>query len=182
MFSGFGYNPTFAVRGFTGELCFDPDVLAETSFQITVLANSLTLIDSIKAQDREEIESRMRQEVLETARHPEITFRSTHISADRITDGWYRLRIVGLLHLHGVKKTYQLDAQLRMADDGARLSGQLGLSQAGHGIKQVSALGGMIRVKDELKIDFDLVGRKEDPNPPLGQSPEMARLWHDSCK
>jgi polyisoprenoid-binding protein YceI len=180
MFSGFGHNPTFAVRAFSGELCFDPDALAETSLWITVLANSLTLIDPVKAQDREEIESRMRREVLQTASYPEITFRSTDINADRITAGWYRLRIAGPLHLHGVRKIHQLDAQLRASDEEARLSGQFGLAQSGHGIKLVSALGGMIRVKDELKIDFDLVGRKEPPDPPLGQPPKMACLRQDS--
>jgi polyisoprenoid-binding protein YceI len=180
MLSGFAHSPTFAVREFTGELRFDADALADTSFQLTARADSLTLLDSVKPQDREEIESRMRQEVLETARYPEITFRSTSITADRITGGWYRLQIAGDLHLHGVKKAHRVDTQLRVTDDESRLSGQYKLSQSGHGIKLVSALGGMIRVKDELKIDFDFVGRKESPDPAPGQSPEMVGLWHDS--
>jgi polyisoprenoid-binding protein YceI len=124
----------------------------------------------------------MRQEVLQTANYPEITFRSTGITADRVTSGWYRLQIVGDLHLHGVKKAHRVDTQLRITEDESRLSGQYKPSQSGHGIKPVSALGGMIRVKDELKIDFDLVGRMESPDPEPGQSPEMANVWPDSCK
>src|SRR5262245_21666428 len=84
MLSGLGHNPTFTIRDFKGELSFPHESPANASIQLTVTAGSLTLIDSVKPKDREEIESRMRQEVLETSSYPKIVFQSTTITADKI--------------------------------------------------------------------------------------------------
>ncbi len=47
-------------------------------------------------------------------------------------------------------------------EDEIRLTGDCPLSQPAYRIKRVSALGGMITLKDELKLAFDLVGRRQD--------------------
>ena len=105
----------------------------------------------------------MRTEVLETAVYPEIAFRSTEIAADRIADTWYRLRIQGDLSLHGVISAQSIDAQLRLPEDEMRLSGEFRLLLSTYRIKRVTALGGMIQLKDELRFSFDLAGRKVSP-------------------
>ncbi len=161
MLSVLGHSPTFAVRDFTGELHFTPDALDEDAFLLTVRADSLALTDAVSAADRAEIERQMRQDVLETADYPEIVFQSGAFQADRITENWYRLQLAGELRLHGVKKPHAVDAQLRLLDDEVRLSGQSTLAQSAYRIKEVSALAGTIKLKDELKLDFDLVGRKQ---------------------
>jgi polyisoprenoid-binding protein YceI len=162
MLSGFAHSPSFAIREFTGELRFTPETFADASFRLTVKADSLTLTDSVSPKDREEIEGRMRREVLETSSYPEIDFQSTEIAADKVADNWYRLRIKGELRLHGVKRPQSVDAQLRAIEDQVRLSGQCTLSLSAYRIKPVTALGGLIKLKDELKFDFDLAGRKLD--------------------
>jgi polyisoprenoid-binding protein YceI len=162
MLSGLGHSPTFAIREFTGELRFMPGTFADASFHLTVKADSLTVADSVSPKDRAEIEGQMRQEVLETAIYPEILFQSGEITADRVADSWYRLRLKGELRLHGVKRQQPVDAQLRILDDQVRLSGRCTLSLSAYRIKLVSALGGLIKLKDELKFDFDLAGRKPD--------------------
>ncbi len=162
MLSGLGHSPTFAIREFTGELRFAPDAPAEASFRLTVKADSLAITDSVSPKDRDEIESRMRQEVLETAVYPEIVFQGTELTADKVADNWYRLRLKGELRLHGVKRPQPVDAQLRILEDQVRLSGRGTLLLSAYRIKPVSALGGTIKLKDELKFDFDLVGRKQD--------------------
>jgi polyisoprenoid-binding protein YceI len=162
MLSALGHSPTFAIRDFTGELRFTPETLAEGSFQLTVKADSLTVTDSVSPKDREEIESRMRQEVLETAAYPEVVFQAAEITADKVADNWYRLRLKGELRLHGVKRPQPVDAQLRILDDQVRLSGECTLLLSAYRLKRVSALGGMIKLKDELKFSFDIVGRKEE--------------------
>ena len=162
MLSGLGHSPTFAIREFSGELLFAPDAPATASFRLSVKAASLAVTDSVSAKDRDDIEGRMRQEVLETSTHPEIVYQSTQIAADKVADGWYRLRLGGELRLHGVKKPHPVDAQLRLAEDQVRVSGQCTLLLSAYRIKQVTALGGLIKLKDELKFDFDLVGRKQD--------------------
>ena len=129
---------------------------------LKIQADSLALVDSVSAKDRDEIESRMREEVLETAVYLEIVFQSTEITATKIAEAWYRLGIAGKLSLHGVTNPHRVDAQLRMMDDELRLSGDCALLQSAYRVKRVSALGGMITLKDELKLSFELVGRKQD--------------------
>jgi polyisoprenoid-binding protein YceI len=162
MLSGLGHSPTFAIRDFTGELRFTPDALAEAFFHLAVTADSLTLTDAVSPKDREEIERTMHREVLETATYPEIVFQTTAIKADKVVEGWYRLQLAGELCLHGVKKVHTVEAQLRLSEDRGRLSGRSTLSQAAYRIKPVSALGGLIRLKDELRLEFDLACRNPD--------------------
>jgi polyisoprenoid-binding protein YceI len=162
MLSGLGHSPTFAIRAFTGELRFTPETFADASFHLTVRADSLTVTDSVSPKDRADIEGRMRLEVLETAVYPEIDYHAAEITADRVADNWYRLRLKGELRLHGVKRAQPVDAQVRILEDQVRLSGQCALLLSAYRIKPVSALGGLIKLKDELKLDFDLAGEKLD--------------------
>jgi polyisoprenoid-binding protein YceI len=160
--SALAHNPTFAIPAFTGEIRFATDALADATIRLMVEASSLALADSVSAKDRDEIESRMRQEVLETAAFQEIVFQSTEITPTRIAEGWYRLGIAGKLSLHGVTKLERMDAQLRMMEDEIRLSGDCALLQSAYRIKLVSAVGGLITLKDDLKFAFDLVGNRQD--------------------
>jgi polyisoprenoid-binding protein YceI len=159
--SGLAHSPTFAIREFTGVLNWTPEAGVPASLQLGVKADSLQLTDAVKPSDREEIESRMRREVLETATFPEIVCTATDITTDKVADNWYRLRLSGELQLHGVRNLQRVDAQLRLLGDEARLSGQCTLLLSAYRIKPVTALGGMIKLKDELKFQFDLAARKQ---------------------
>jgi polyisoprenoid-binding protein YceI len=160
MLSAFAHSPTFAIRDFSGELRFSSEALTDAVFELTVKADSLAAADSVSPRDRAEIESRMRAEVLETAAYPEIVFQSTDVAADRVAENWHRLRIQGNLSLHGVTHAERIDAQLRLPEEEMRLSGECRLLLSTYRIKRVSALGGMIQLKDELRFSFDLAGRK----------------------
>jgi polyisoprenoid-binding protein YceI len=159
--SGLAHSPTFAVREFTGELRFTPETCAVAALHLTVKAASLALTDSVSPKDRDELEGRMRQEVLEVAAYPEIVFQSTEIAADRVADNWYRLLLKGELRLHGVKRPQSVDLQLHILDDQVRLSGQFSLALSTYRIRPVTALGGVIKLKDELKVAFDFLGRRQ---------------------
>ena len=159
--SALGHSPTFAIRSFTGEVSFADETGAAASINLTIQADSLALTDSLTTKDREEIESRMRQEVLDTAACPEIVFRSTEIAPSKIAEGWYRLGISGNLALHGVTNAHRVEAQLRLREEEVRLSGEGTLLQSAYRIKPVTALAGMIRLQDPLKLSFELVGRKK---------------------
>jgi polyisoprenoid-binding protein YceI len=162
LLSMFGHDPIIAIRNFTGEMRFTPEAAEPVSLQLTVTADSLQVVDNAKPKDRPEIEATMRKEVLDSASFSEIRFQSIAVIATRIADNWYRLRIRGNLFLRGVTGTEQVDAQLRLTDDDMRLSGEGTLRQSAYRIKPVTALGGMITVKDEVKLSFDLMGRRAD--------------------
>src|SRR5579863_10408230 len=75
--SGFGHNPTIAVRDFTGEAKFSPDALDQSSLCLKIRADSLEVTNDVSDKDRREIEGTMQKDVLETSRFPEIAFQSS---------------------------------------------------------------------------------------------------------
>jgi polyisoprenoid-binding protein YceI len=161
MLAGFGHNPTFAVRDFSGEIRMPPGGPNEASLEFRVKAASLAVTGDIKEKDRREIEQLMHREVLESATYPEIAFRSTAVGADKTGEGQYRLTLVGDFSLHGVTAEQQIVAYLSVADQQARAWGDFSLSQNKFGIRHISFAGGALKLKDELKLSFDLVARRE---------------------
>jgi hypothetical protein len=118
-------------------------------------------VDQVKAADRAEIETRMRGEVLEIASYPEIHYEAAVLAGERASAGQYRLRLGGPLALHGVTRDHQAVAELLIFDDGVRLRGQCPLRLSEFAIKPVTALAGAIKLKDELKVSFDLAALPE---------------------
>jgi polyisoprenoid-binding protein YceI len=157
LFSSFGHNPTIAARDFTGEASFVPGTLHAAQVRVTVRADSLTTVDDIKDSDRQEIERLMHEVVLETAKYPEIVFQSTSARPSRSGEGRYRVMIVGDLTLHGVtQRNLWISAQLNISDDTLRTQGDFSLRQSDYGIKLVSVAGGTLKVKNEVKVSFDI--------------------------
>jgi polyisoprenoid-binding protein YceI len=164
MLSFLGHSPTFLVRDFTGTVGFEADQVAGLRLELTIRAGSLELADQAKPSDRAEIEGRMRQEVLEVASYPTITFQSSEIhQSEAIARGRHRVRLSGPLSLHGVTQLQQMEAELMVFGDGIRLRGETALRMSDYRIAPVTALGGSIRLKDELRVSFDLAAVVEGP-------------------
>jgi polyisoprenoid-binding protein YceI len=160
LLSAFGHNPKFNARELDGEVGFHQDHLDASELQFTVKADSLTVADDVSEKDRREIERMMKEEVLETSRFPEIVFRSKSVSADRIYEGFYRVKINGDLTLHGTTRDHLIDTQVRLVENGIRAEGESTLRQSDYGIRKVSVIGGTMKVKDEVKISFLIVAEK----------------------
>ena len=156
LFSAFGHNPKFNATEFFGEVRFHPGHLETASLQLKVKADSLKAADKISDKDRREMERMMKEEVLEVSRFPEIVFQSRTVTADLVYEGFYRVKITGELTLHGVTRTHAIDAQVRVMDARVRAEGESGLRQSDFGIKRVSVMGGTLKVKDEVKLSFDI--------------------------
>jgi polyisoprenoid-binding protein YceI len=160
LLSAFGHSPTFAVRDSSGEVQLG-DTAQDFELELTVNPDSLELEDRVSASDHQEIEARMWSEVLETSKYREITYRGRALRADTIGQGRYRLVIDGNLTLHGVTRPHRIDAELIVFADGLRLGGGDTLRMSEFGIRPVTALGGTIKLKDELKLTFDLAAVPE---------------------
>jgi polyisoprenoid-binding protein YceI len=157
------HSPTFAVRDFTGSVGLENGEIEGMTLELTINADSLDLLDHVSAANREEIEGRMRREVLETAIYPTIQFQSEEVSATAIAQGQYQLHINGRLSLHGVVRPHQVDPELLVFNDRLRLRGECPLRLSDYRIRPVTALGGAIRLKNELRLAFDIAGRLEGP-------------------
>ena len=87
--------------------------------------------------------------VLDVERFPEIAFESSGVEPSG-EDHW---RVRGDLSLHGKKAPVIVDIGLQ---DG-HYRGSATLKQKDFGIRPVSIAGGSVKVKDEVKVDFDIV-------------------------
>jgi polyisoprenoid-binding protein YceI len=87
-------------------------------------------------------------EVLDAAHQPDIAFRSTAAQQSG-ADLW---TVNGSLTVHG--QTRPVIAQVR--EMGGHYTGALTLKQTDFGIKPVKIAGGAVRVKDEIRIEFDI--------------------------
>lgn len=161
MLSAFAHNPTIAIRDFTGEVEFAPDSPERSSLNIRIQSGSLQVADEVSDKDRREMERQIREEVLETDRYPEIVFESTNVSADRIMASQYRAKIKGNLTLRGLTRDCEITAQIIAGPDTLRAHGEFPLKQSDFNIKPVTAVGGTIKLKDELKFTFDIVAHKQ---------------------
>jgi polyisoprenoid-binding protein YceI len=162
MLSAFGHSPTIAIRDFGGEVRFSPDKLESVMLHVTVKAVSLSLTDDVSDKDRREIEREMRESVLETARYPEIVYDCSRAAVDNPGNGQYSVRLQGNLTLHGVTHGLTVPARVAVTGDMLRAFGEFSLRQSDHNIKPVSAIGGGLKVKDEVKFSFDIVARKQE--------------------
>jgi polyisoprenoid-binding protein YceI len=161
LLSGFGHNPTLAIRSYTGTAKFAPDNLDDASLQVSIHPESLTVADEVSQKDREDIEGRMKRDVLQPSRFPEITFDSTKISANKLGDGRFSVTITGDLLLHGVRRSPSFSAQVVVSGATLRGFGEFTIRQTDYEIELVAVAGGALKVKDELKVSFDILARKQ---------------------
>ena len=162
LFSAFGHDPVLAIKDFTGEAQFVPGSFESASLKITIKTDSIVVSNEVREKDRLEIEQAMREQVLEIAKYPEIVFVSSNISVTRLSEGRDRARIIGDLTFHAVtQKNLWITAQVTVSGESLKAQGDFTLKQTDFGIKPFSAVGGTIKLKNELKFSFDIVARKE---------------------
>ena len=156
------HSPTFAVRDFAGSVSFDDGTIKGMRLEIVVNAAALQLVDKVSAADRGEIEGRMRRR---SAGNGDLSgdHASTLASSRCETIGAATIACASTARCRCMASpaTFSVDAELSIFDDGIRLRGEFPLRLSDYRIKPVTALGGAIKLKDELKLSFDLVGLPE---------------------
>ena len=129
--------------------------------RLVVRAESLTVTYNVSDKDRREIETEMRDRVLETANYPEIVYDVPAVSVASRNDGQRDVLLLGNLALHGVTRPQKVPARVTLTGDMLRAFGEFSLRQSDYNIKPVSAVGGGLKVKDEVKFSFDIVARRQ---------------------
>lgn len=159
--SAMGHNPTIAVGEYSGEATVLRDNLETATLRVALKADSLTVTDDVSQNDKNDIENRMKQEVLETSHYPEIVFETVAVSPTRLGDALYVVNLMGNLTLHGVRKSQSITCQVSLNDDAIRGYGEFTIKQTDFGIPLVSVAAGALKVKDELKCAFDITMTKQ---------------------
>lgn len=126
----------------------------QSSVTVTVDAGSLEVregtggLKPLTGSDRAEIKRTICDECLYTGEHPQITFTSTEVTGKPES-----FVITGNLTIRGRTQPVTVQAS---ADGNGRIRGSATIAQSRWGIKPYSAFGGMLKVADEVRIEFDL--------------------------
>lgn len=156
MLSFMGHNPTFAVRRYGGEIQFANGDTQVESMLIVAQSESLALLDNVSDKDRAEIGETMRETILETDKFSEIYFVSKDVSIKEISNGTYSVIANGVISLHGETHPKTIEAVAEINNGNVKATGEFLLKQSDFNIEQVKALGGNLKVKDEVKISFEI--------------------------
>jgi polyisoprenoid-binding protein YceI len=112
------------------------------------------------ASDVPDVQSVMLSErVLDVKRFPTVSFRSRRVTATAGTSG-IGLVIEGDLTLHGVTRPLTVRSTVSLESTGLTARGTCVIRQTEFGMEPVTAAGGTIKVKDELRVDFVLKARE----------------------
>jgi polyisoprenoid-binding protein YceI len=124
----------------------------EAALKVTFVIDSrrLQVLDPRLSPDkRRQVQERMLgPDVLDAMRFPHISFASTSVEPD----GPGRLLVRGQLSLHGMTRP----VAVKVRRENGHYLGTSTFKQREFGITPVSVAGGTIKVKDELRIEFDI--------------------------
>jgi polyisoprenoid-binding protein YceI len=148
VFSAFGHEHQISAPIQQGKVSEN-----DSTVELTVDARKMRVEDKdVSEKDRAEIqETMLGPKVLETAQFPEIRFRSTTVEST----GGGKFVVKGDLTLHGQTRPIRFEVQGR----NGRYQGTAELKQKDFGITPITVGGGAVKVKNELRVEFDIAGK-----------------------
>ena len=156
-----GKDHHLAARDFSGQVELTPDTVTPASLRLTVKAASLHETGAEFTDEQKQIiDKELRDIVLHPDQYPDITFRSTNVTAKTAAAGSYEVKIDGDLTLHGVTRRITIPAVVTLSGNNMRAVGEFSIDRDDYKVKATSAFHGMVRVKNKIKFEFDIVGKK----------------------
>jgi polyisoprenoid-binding protein YceI len=164
LFSGFAHN--HEIHAPIQQGAFDEQ---QQTVNLTVNARELRVMDpESSASERSNIQGTMLgPKVLDSENYQEIKFHSTR--AEQVSAG--KWSVEGELTLHG--QTHSVKVEVEGSQGHYR--GFALLRQKDFGITPVSLMGGSVKVKDEIRVEFDIVGKSASAE---FISPRMSFVQH----
>jgi polyisoprenoid-binding protein YceI len=157
-----GHDHLVQARDFTGEARLTPGAVNPASLTLTVRAASLAETrDVFTEQQKKIIDGELRDIVLEPDKYPEITFKSTDVSVEPRGGDLLALKLGGDLTLRGVTRHVTIPVEVTLRGDELRARGEFDVKRGDFKVPATSAFHGTVRVRDRLKVSFDIVARKE---------------------
>jgi polyisoprenoid-binding protein YceI len=155
-----GHDHFVAARDFDGEARLTPGTVNPASLTLTVRAASLAETrDVFTAEQKKIINGELRDIVLEPDKYPEITFKSTEVSVEA-RGGLFKVKLGGDLTLHSVTRHVSIPAEVTLEGESLRARGEFEIKRGDFKVPATSAFHGTVRVRDRLKIMFDIVAVK----------------------
>src|SRR3989440_996297 len=152
-----GHDHLVAVREFTGEARLDSDSLAASSLELDARTASMEETSSVFTDAQKKIINKeLHDIVLLPDQYPDIVFRSTRVTGNRIDE----LKIAGDLTLNGVTRPITIPTKVTVTGNDLRAQGEFSIDRSDFKVKATSAFHGLVRVRDKLKFSFDIVGHR----------------------
>lgn len=150
-----GHDLVLEATKWRGTVTVDPDNPSATNIEVSIDPRSLEIVQAsggVKAlsdKDRGEI-AQNADKTLNTAKYPEITFRSTAVSGNAPS-----LALKGDLSVGGSTRPVTLDVTVQDAAGETRLTGRTKLTHSDFGIKPYSKMG-VLKIKDEVDVEVSV--------------------------
>lgn len=163
----FGHDHLVSAPQFSGEIRMDRAKLEESSVNLTIDAKSLAVVDPGESEkDRKDVQDTMLgEQVLDVARYSQILFSSSSVKVVSGKKDLYQLQVEGTLTLHGTKKPVAVPVRLQIGEDNTLSAyAEVSLLQTDFGITPIKVAGGTVRVKDKLKLTFNILAGKASPD------------------
>ncbi len=165
MSSMFGHDHKVEVGSYAGEITLIPGLPATAVLEVSVRADSLRAIEERDDGTAADIDVALREHVLETRKHPRITFKTRTVKATPRGEGTFDLSLVGALDLHGVRRDVTIPCKLAFEGETLRATGTLALRQRDFKIAPFSFAGGTVTVADRVTLSFTIVARRATDRP-----------------
>ena len=157
-----GHDHLVQARDFTGEARLTPGSLSPASLNMSVRAASLAETREVfNEQQKKIINGELRDIVLEPDKYPDITFKSTDVSVEPRGGDLFALKLGGDLTLRGVTRHVDIPAEVTLHGDELRARGEFDIKRGDFKVPATSAFHGTVRVRDRLKVSFDIVARRD---------------------
>jgi polyisoprenoid-binding protein YceI len=156
-----GHPHHVAAKDFEGEVELTPETIQPVSLQIRVRTESLAETGEwFTEQQRQIITGTIHKEVLETAKYPEAVLKSTNVTVKKMGENQYEAKLEGDLTLHGVTRHLVIPAKVSVNGNTMQASGKFEFDRDDFNVKTHSIKGGTIRVDDDMKVSFTIVGHR----------------------
>jgi polyisoprenoid-binding protein YceI len=156
-----GHDHYLAARDFTGDVEITPEAIVPASLRLVVKANSLEETGAVFTEAQKQIINKeVREIVLQPDQYPEIIFQSTAVSAKRESGGQYEVKIMGNLTLHGITRPETIPVRLTFNGNDLHAVGEFSIDRDDYQVKATSAFHGLVRVRQKVKFEFDIVGHR----------------------
>ena len=156
-----GKSHHLAASDFSGEVEISPETITPASLHLVVKAASLHETGAEFTEPQKQIINKeLKEIVLHPDQYPDITYQSTTVTSKSLGGGRYDVKINGNLTLHGVTKPITIPATVTLNGSTLRAVGEFSIDRGDYGVKATSAFHGMVRVDDDIKFEFDILGRR----------------------
>lgn len=155
LFGSLGHDHSIEAQKVMGCAMIDSNDVAHSSVKLEFSTADIRVIDPNESEkDRAEVQKTMETQVLHVSEYPRVTFESTGVEPDGALN---RVRIRGNLTIRGKTLPVTIPVMVtRLADGTYRAAGEYKFKQSSFLIKPIQLAAGTVKVKDELRTEFEL--------------------------